>query len=1049
MNIDKITTQLKSFAAEMEGCNRVVLRYSLQEVIKNAPTPTHLSATDDFADMPSLAQDQKIEDSVQVKFKVRLPSLLITFVCGFKANMIIQLYAGPNPKKKNFWYPVTPVKSDTKRVPKYRFHHVQIAKNILTPNTMLKFLPHLRDLRPEEEPIYAQWTQELQNMDSKTGLASTGLDPVRKAQKTKKDEQAAVIYGNLDRWIQRLGLQGCNMPTLIRYMASQTPGEDDAITPQQKSSLLESNIGNTSSPHSQAEAKVFTDAFNGVFGANLTLDEVLRLDETVDTFVETNKKVKDTPSSQKARDDQLLLVENTLATYACLGCLMCSSHDCEHGEYGIENEKHHFSIDDLGGLRSLVKKKWVQQTMQQKRSSPNQPKTKPCKNQCWMGPKPPGPLQGRDWTESEVQFLKSTFAMLGKSRITPECVVASVLERKCWEAYEKGRELCLALPEIEIPPEPTHAKSLMWYDRHEKVLKGDWQECTISHEHSKRLLINPCHHDGPCSAANKCPCVMNKLLCERFCQCTADCCPYKFTGCACHSLGKTCLQRLKEGKKPCICVQLNRECDPVLCTGCGANERADPLNAHDDELHSTGCQNVALQRGLSKPVLMGESQLDGCGYGLFAAADISQDEYVIEYTGELISHDEGVRREARRGNVFDETSNSSYLFTLLDTEGIWVDAAIYGNLSRYINHAGDGDKKGANVTPKILYVTGEFRIRFTAMRDIKCGEELFFNYGENFPNLTKKLLEDKDAGNSGKGAAGGNGLAKRKPGRPPGSRTATKTASSTKGKQKEVDVAPEAKPKRGRGRRKAVKEGVAGDMTDGEQDEVAGDEEEEKDIGEVFGGYRSYLVGKADDGEDADGDWKYRRPATATKEDTDAYTLARDRRRRANAGSRMGQTQEDFDLDPSPEEYESHRTGKRPAKKRGGARPGAGRKRKNPQLVGDSVQNSPASAAGNTTFSAAENIDSDDEPLIRPRTATHDEPRFRVKDQTPPIETPSRRGGRARKRKASEIADTDDEYRIQASSSSVAHGSDEDEDDDSSGAGRKSRKRRKPKRYAD
>lgn len=29
------------------------------------------------------------------------------------------------------------------------------------------------------------------------------------------------------------------------------------------------------------------------------------------------------------------------------------------------------------------------------------------------------------------------------------------------------------------------------------------------------------------------------------------------------------------------------------------------------------------------------------------------------------------------------------------------------------------------------------------MRDIKAGEELFFNYGENFPNLTKKLLDHK------------------------------------------------------------------------------------------------------------------------------------------------------------------------------------------------------------------------------------------------------------------------------------------------------------------
>lgn len=54
--------------------------------------------------------------------------------------------------------------------------------------------------------------------------------------------------------------------------------------------------------------------------------------------------------------------------------------------------------------------------------------------------------------------------------------------------------------------------------------------------------------------------------------------------------------------------------------------------------------------------------MDGVGYGLFTAEDIAQDDFVIEYVGELITHDEGVRREARRGDVFDEESNISYVF---------------------------------------------------------------------------------------------------------------------------------------------------------------------------------------------------------------------------------------------------------------------------------------------------------------------------------------------------------------------------------------------------
>ncbi|KAG9507766.1 hypothetical protein J7337_001321 [Fusarium musae] len=213
---------------------------------------------------------------------------------------------------------------------------------------------------------------------------------------------------------------------------------------------------------------------------------------------------------------------------------------------------------------------------------------------------------------------------------------------------------------------------------------------------------------------------------------------------------------------------LNRECDPDVCGRCGVVERADPENADDEVLHSTGCQNCSLQRGQAKSLALGESQLEGVGYGLFTIEDISQDDFIIEYVGELITHDEGVRREARRGDVFDEESNISYVFTLLDNEGIWVDAATYGNLSRYINHASESDKRGCNITPRILYVNGEYRIKFTAMRDIKAGEELFFNYGENFPNLTKKLLDHKVGGKSDQGKKrsrrpNGEGVARKNP----------------------------------------------------------------------------------------------------------------------------------------------------------------------------------------------------------------------------------------------------------------------------------------------
>ncbi|KDN61888.1 hypothetical protein CSUB01_03181 [Colletotrichum sublineola] len=158
---------------------------------------------------------------------------------------------------------------------------------------------------------------------------------------------------------------------------------------------------------------------------------------------------------------------------------------------------------------------------------------------------------------------------------------------------------------------------------------------------------------------------------------------------------------------------------------CGAVERANPSNTEDEVLFQTGCQNCSLQRGKFKNVTMGKSRLEGCGYGLFTIEDIAKGDFVIEYTGEIITSDEGTRREARHALV---DNWSCYKFSLLEKEGIWLDAARYGNCSRYINHSSDDP----NITPVALYVSGDFRISFRARRNIQAGEELFFNYGNTF-----------------------------------------------------------------------------------------------------------------------------------------------------------------------------------------------------------------------------------------------------------------------------------------------------------------------------
>ncbi|KAK4128881.1 hypothetical protein N657DRAFT_686336 [Parathielavia appendiculata] len=770
--VDKIASALADLSEEVgEGHARLV-NFVLEEADKMARQPRHLSTVDTFASMSSIAIDTSNT----------LPPDVETMAVKFKQHS--GEYGKSKGNGRRAEYPVTCIKPDREPVPKYRFHHVEIRKNILAPNSMLNFVPHLRDVDPnsEEEQKYAAWLRDLENLDSKSGFQIQNR--TQKMAKRAQNEYAATLAPYLEPWLRKLAIDGCTKSTLIRYMANQ-PQNEDAITPQQKSNLLDTHTENIGTPHAARGAQLFTEAFDRVFNNNrnlrrVALRNILMLDRSVEPILD-NKRAKDGPGSQRPRDEALMQkIVEALGSYSTLGCLICFSHDCEHGEIERDNQKRCFSLEEIGGLAPTLRRKWAAQVEAQKdgllNGTARRPSHQPCRNQCYRSYNTGDPHRDVEpWTENEISVLEWVFATIGYSpSLKAQCFVGAVLGRYCWDVHRKLQELDLSLPPVEPCSEPPKPKAIPWYDRKKKQLLGDWQDATITHEHAVRELFAPCHHDGPCTAANGCPCASggsHPVLCERFCLCTAEECALKFTGCACHSSGKTCLQRQKEGK-PCICVQLNRECDPVLCRGCGAKERADPDNAYDEQLHSTGCQNVALQRGAPKAVLLGKSQLEACGYGLFAAEDIAQDEFVIEYTGELISHDEGVRRENRRGDVFDEQNKVSYLFTLLEQEGIWVDAAMYGNLSRYINHASDS----CNIMPRIMYVNHEFRIKFIALRDIKAGEELFFNYGDNFPNLTKKLVErnNEKAGDNNSSA----GQRRKSSGQRP---TARKTTSKAEG----------------------------------------------------------------------------------------------------------------------------------------------------------------------------------------------------------------------------------------------------------------------------
>lgn len=101
------------------------------------------------------------------------------------------------------------------------------------------------------------------------------------------------------------------------------------------------------------------------------------------------------------------------------------------------------------------------------------------------------------------------------------------------------------------------------------------------------------------------------------------------------------------------------------------------------------------------------------GLGLFAEEDIVKDQLIIEYTGDRITEDEANRR------------GGQYLFNV--TDNLTIDGKGRENTARYINHACEPNAEAE-------HDEDEDRIYIRACRNIKSGEEITYDYGEDFFN---------------------------------------------------------------------------------------------------------------------------------------------------------------------------------------------------------------------------------------------------------------------------------------------------------------------------
>ena len=128
------------------------------------------------------------------------------------------------------------------------------------------------------------------------------------------------------------------------------------------------------------------------------------------------------------------------------------------------------------------------------------------------------------------------------------------------------------------------------------------------------------------------------------------------------------------------------------------------------------------------------------GKGVFALQPIKKGETIIEYTGETITWPEALRRHPHDPSQPDHT----FYFHIDDAHVI--DGKVGGNASRWINHA---------CAPNVEADDQSGQVFLLALRSVKPGEELFFDYGlvidERHTPALKKRFECRCGSNNCRG----------------------------------------------------------------------------------------------------------------------------------------------------------------------------------------------------------------------------------------------------------------------------------------------------------
>ncbi|CAL0330766.1 unnamed protein product [Lupinus luteus] len=348
------------------------------------------------------------------------------------------------------------------------------------------------------------------------------------------------------------------------------------------------------------------------------------------------------------------------------------------------------------------------------------------------------------WKPLEKGLLDQGIEMFGRN----SCLIARNLLsglKTCWEIYQyincnEGKK---SSPIGDAPNSPLEGglkgnnkvrRRSKFLRRRGKVgrLRYTWK--SAAHRSNRKRITegtgqlykhyNPCDCQPACG--KECPCRENGIYCEKYCGCPESC-KNRFRGCRCAK--NQCQTR------QCPCFAAHRECDPDICRNCWVSCGDGTLGSPVQRGDNYECRNMKFLLRQQRRILLGESDVHG--WGAFIKDTVEKNEYLGEYTGELVSHYEA----EKRGKIYD-LKNSSYLFNLDDH--LVLDAQRMGNKLKFANHA-----THPNCHAKVVMVAGDYRVGIFASDRIAAGEEIFYNYGFK-PECTPEWVLKLEASTSKK-----------------------------------------------------------------------------------------------------------------------------------------------------------------------------------------------------------------------------------------------------------------------------------------------------------